>query len=76
MEGREIAREEKKSKMTYRVLEMRSTWGKAGWGDIDNSIEGSGELSELGWGKSEGHRHLDSGRLQPQAWQSCILHVT
>lgn len=41
--------------------EIGSTGGEAGWRGDGNCEKGSGELSELGWGKSEGHGHLGGG---------------
>ena len=38
-----------------------STGGGAGWREDGYCVELSSELPELGWGKSEVHRHEDSG---------------
>lgn len=40
------------------LTEVESIRGGASWGEDSNYVERSGELPELGLGRSEGHGHL------------------
>lgn len=52
-----------------------STGGGEAWTEDGYCVELSSELPGLGWGKSQVHRHVDSGSLKPQVWQSYVCYL-